>query len=266
MDDYKTASNISILREIKKNSIAFYVYVNQELENDREFILKAVKYNGLVLQYVKIKFINHREIELEAVKNNGDALKYISQELINDKEIVLEAVKQNGLALRFVSEKLKNREIILEAVKKKYLALQFISKEFLNDEEIILEAVKQNGLALYFVSQELLDNIDIIKNALENIFPNEKLNINENIDEKKLNLKIIKINGEIIEIELDNDKYLTLDFLKYKIEKIIEIEPFKQELVLNTHILTNIAMFPGNLLKKYNIQPKINLIILNNFN
>ena len=50
---------------------------------------------------------------------------------------------------------------------------------------------------------------------------------------------------------------------KDNIEKITKIKSKNQIFILNNIILTEIAMFPGNLLKKYNIQPEINLIIQN---
>ena len=180
------------------------------------------------------------------------------------EEIVLEAVKQNGLSLEDANQESQNNiEIVLEAVKQNGLALKYASENLQNNIKIVLEAIKQNGLALYFANIEFRNDRDIIEKALNNIFPNIELKINENIIKEKLNLQIIKgLGGEIINIELDNDEYLTTYLLEEKIEKIIKIKSYKQLFILNTNILTEIAMFPGNLLKKYSIQsPIINLMI-----
>jgi hypothetical protein len=45
------------------------------------------------------ELMNDKEVVLEAVKKCGDALQFASEELYNDKEFLLKAVKQNGQAL-----------------------------------------------------------------------------------------------------------------------------------------------------------------------
>ena len=59
-----------------------------------------------------------RDFILEAVKSDGLALKYASDGLKEDHEVVLEAVKSDGLALEYASDGLQqDREVVLEAVK-----------------------------------------------------------------------------------------------------------------------------------------------------
>ena len=71
----------------------------EELKNDREFMLQAVKQDGNALLYASKELKNDREIVMEAVKQDGTALQYASAELKGNREIVMEAVKQCGHAL-----------------------------------------------------------------------------------------------------------------------------------------------------------------------
>ncbi len=57
--------------------------------------------------YASEELKNDKEVVLEAVKTNGFALNDASEELKSDKEIVLEAVKKVGLALGYASEELQ---------------------------------------------------------------------------------------------------------------------------------------------------------------
>ena len=82
--------------------------IENELRNDKEFVLKAVKQDGWTLYHASKELKNDKEFVLEAVKQNGWALYYASKELRNDKEVVLEAVKQNGQAFKYASEELIN--------------------------------------------------------------------------------------------------------------------------------------------------------------
>ena len=61
---------------------------------------------------------NDKDFVLEAVKRNGMALEYADKSLKKDKSIVLEAVKQEGSPLQFVDESLKNDPDVIKAVKK----------------------------------------------------------------------------------------------------------------------------------------------------
>ena len=59
------------------------------------------------MQYASDELKNDKNIVMEAVKQYGGALYFASDELKNDKSIVMEAVKQDGSALDFASDELK---------------------------------------------------------------------------------------------------------------------------------------------------------------
>ena len=77
-----------------------------------------------------IQNANNREYVLEAVKEDGLLLDGASDELKDDKELVMEAVIKDGGALEFASDRLKaDREILMQAVEKKagYYAMHQMS-------------------------------------------------------------------------------------------------------------------------------------------
>lgn len=85
---------------------------------DKEFCLKAVKLNGLILNYVKDRT---DDICLEAIKQNGRALVYAKG---NNNRLSLEAIKQTPDALEYVQN--QTDDIILKAVKKDRNALKHV--------------------------------------------------------------------------------------------------------------------------------------------
>ena len=125
-----------------------YVWIIQhasnQLKNDKEVVLEAVKQDNSVLKYVSERLKNEKEVVLEAVKQDGCVLQYLSERLKNDKEVVLEAVKQQGYALKYTSERLKNdKEVVLEAINQNVFALKYASKRLENDKELVFLALKK---------------------------------------------------------------------------------------------------------------------------
>ena len=139
LDEFQNTNNAEITQLPTGLNIDKYIretygrvdLASEQLKNDREFMLEAVKLTGRALYYASEQLKNDREFILEAVKLNGYALAYASEQFKNDREIVFEAVKQNGHALAYASEQLRN------------------------DREIVVEAVKQNGLALFMHQNNL---------------------------------------------------------------------------------------------------------------
>jgi hypothetical protein len=68
-----------------------------------------VKQYGLSLDCASQELQSNKEMVLKAVKKNGGAL-LLSKFFQNDKEVVLEAVKQDGFSLEYASIELQNDE------------------------------------------------------------------------------------------------------------------------------------------------------------
>ena len=64
------------------------------------FCLETEK-KGIYLKRADEELQNDKDVVLEAVKQKWIALQYVSEELRNDKDVVLEATKQKWIALKF---------------------------------------------------------------------------------------------------------------------------------------------------------------------
>lgn len=143
-------NKMDALREIKQKSSL--VNFSEELRNDKEVVLEAVKQRGSNLFYASDDLKNDHEVVTEAVKQNPNALYYASQELRNDRQIVLEAIKIDTNSFARASEKLRaDKEFVLEAIRQSQNCdvLQHVSKKIKNDKGIILEAVKKDVVSVY---------------------------------------------------------------------------------------------------------------------
>jgi len=222
-------NNASILRYI--NGGIQYVYilelVSEELKNDKEIILAAVKKHGFALKYASEKLkddkevvlaavnqsssalidkdsaLEHaserlkddKEVVLAAVKKRGSALKYASERLKDDKEVVLVALKEKGSALEHASEKLKNdKEVVLVALNEKGSALEYASEKLKDDKEVVLVAVKKHGYALKYASERLKDDKEVVLAGIENdartiAHASEKLKNDKNFIIKTIQIK-----------------------------------------------------------------------------
>jgi Domain of unknown function (DUF4116) len=128
--------------------VGIYDFANRKY-NDRDFMLAAVKQDGLALEDANEQFKDDREVVLAAVQQNGWALEDASEQFKEDRDFMLAAVQRNGLALRFASEQLKDdREVVLAAVQQNGLVLRDASEQLKGDREVVLAAVQQNGWVL----------------------------------------------------------------------------------------------------------------------
>ncbi len=127
-------------------------YVSDNLKNDKEFVLEAVKSNGYALEYASDNLKNDKDFVLEVVKQDVRALEYVPDNLKNDKEFVLEAVKSNGNALKYASDNLRNdKEFVLDAAKYHSVALQGASDNLKTDKEFLLKALQLDYNKVSFI-------------------------------------------------------------------------------------------------------------------
>lgn len=66
----------------------------RENSENREYVIKAVKEDGKLLEFADEKLREDKEIVLEAVKNNPEALEFASETLKGDRDIVYESVSK----------------------------------------------------------------------------------------------------------------------------------------------------------------------------
>ncbi len=143
-------------------------YVSEHLKNDRGFILASLESGNILgLQFISNELCDDYEIIMKAVKAAGIALNFASERLKNNKDIVLAAMRNQAWSLKAASEELRSDPtIILEVIKSDVRNLQFASSKLKNDYRFILEVVKKQGAALNYASKDLTKNFEIILAAL----------------------------------------------------------------------------------------------------
>jgi hypothetical protein len=108
----------------------------------KEFVIEAVKINGLALQCASVQLKNDPEVVLAAIAQNGEALEYASSALRQDRNIILAAVKQRGHAYRHAPYELQiEREFAFEAVKISTHIIYYLPKELQTE---IIAALKKS--------------------------------------------------------------------------------------------------------------------------
>jgi len=175
------------------NSFLFLDYVTPELKDDNNFVLKAVKLDGMNLHFASNRLRNDPEVVdaaavqsdytfqyaseplrsskdfvLSLVARQGRAIKHASEELRNDKEVALAAVSSYPPILREVSARLQDDiDVVLAAVQKDGLSLMFASDALRNTKDVVLAAVRSRGYALSHASQDLRNNDEVVEAAVE---------------------------------------------------------------------------------------------------
>ena len=71
----------------QKKKIYLIYYASDDLKNNKDFVMKVVKNNGLALQYASSILKNDKDFVMKLVENNQKVYNKISEELKNDKDI-----------------------------------------------------------------------------------------------------------------------------------------------------------------------------------
>jgi hypothetical protein len=140
--------------EIVRRNGDDYQWLNSSLKNDQEVLLEAIKedefyFNGPAILDAPEDLQNNRDFIIKAVSVNGYCLENVNENFKNDRDIVMAAVstnKEDGQVIRFANNNLKkDKEIILAAIKnaRDLDSLPCIWDEIdetLHDDEDILKA------------------------------------------------------------------------------------------------------------------------------
>lgn len=62
--------------------------VPDNLKNDRDFVLKAVRRNGFAITYINNELASDRELVIEAIKNDPYVIDFLKGELSDDEELI----------------------------------------------------------------------------------------------------------------------------------------------------------------------------------
>jgi hypothetical protein len=150
-----------ILEIIEKYPRIFQL-LDSKLQNDKDIALKAISYEGKLLNFTYLEDDKIYSQKLTMDKNLCSCLR-------NDKELVMMAVSNDGMALEHASKQLKDdEEIVIKAIQNNGNALFYASERLKNDKKLALMAVSQNGHALSLISDYLQQDMEIVLIAMHN--------------------------------------------------------------------------------------------------
>jgi hypothetical protein len=146
--DYATKNDAEVVYAAVANCPCAIQYVdNDELLEDKELAMIAVKINGLSLEHFPY-FQNNETVVFLACEQNGEAIQYASDELKQYKTLALTALESNS-------------------AEKEYFVFYELIERFQNDKDCILCAIKHDERDIEFsISDELKKDPDIY-NALK---------------------------------------------------------------------------------------------------
>ena len=162
---------LELLKNDQRDWPSLYNVIPDKFKNDKNFVLKSLKNNGVSLKGVSINFKKDFKIVMTAVKEWGCALEYADQTLQDNEQIVNEAVQSHGMALKFANERFKkNKNIVILAINcSKWqsggLAFQYVDEVFKKDRDICLMAMKQFPANWEFVDKSLKGDPEILEIA-----------------------------------------------------------------------------------------------------
>ena len=141
-----------------------------------------IKYNGVTLKDIPIKYRNEKEIVLAATEKFNEAPKPLlfdysdlifdaSEEILKDKDIINEILKHDHTIEKYIHrfQNIKNnKEFILSAIKRNKKFIFQIGNKLKDDKEFIIEAINLLPFLQYGYSNDLLfiDEVSPIVNLL----------------------------------------------------------------------------------------------------
>lgn len=157
-----------------------FIQLEESLLNDKEVIIRILKSNNDLFEYVPTFFKDDIEVAYTAIQRNGYPFVYASERLQNDRTYVLEAAK-NGIGenYQYLSDNFKNDlEIATLALNHDpYGMIDFITDKLKNHYEFMLLAISKCGdVAAFECSEDLLSNKDFVLKAIE-ICPNSYMSL-----------------------------------------------------------------------------------------
>jgi len=166
-DEFKNDQDVIL--EAIKNEKSFgtsdiFKKVNETLKSNKNFIIKAVKLNGNIIQQVTNNFKKDKDVFLSAVQKNGYCLYYADDNLKKDKDVVMAAISNYSSALQHADETLKkDREIVLTAIKNHtgWDYIDYLDQSFIEDKDFVIEAISLNKrfLILFRQYDEIIENL-----------------------------------------------------------------------------------------------------------
>ena len=162
-------------------------FASEDLRNNKELVINAVRRSGYALKYASRNLRNDKDIVLEAIANDPRSLKFASSILKGNLEVAKKAIESDGRALQYASNSIRDREEIVSlAISYDAHNFEYASSRLKNSKSFSLPILKDNGLVLKYLSEELRSDKEIVLAAVRSygrsiIFASEELKNDPNI-------------------------------------------------------------------------------------
>lgn len=195
----------NFFEKIVKKYPHLVVYAARKLRNNKFFLEKMARTNGMVLKYLQGHYILTK-----VPANNFRSWEFRKEYVVDEPGIVIDAVNENGLALAYASERERNNETTSwAAIKQNWRAFRFCSKKIQQDNETSNVAL----LRAYSSKEFLTEGFDNDNNSSKKHITPEQLFTDEQLirfftDENKMKVlkKEIKNTASSILQKLDAKK------------------------------------------------------------
>ena len=165
-----------LIKILKENGKVFN-YLDKHSRDDKKLVLAALYFTPLIAKgfgphmiWKKIskRLRNDREIVYQAVKHNRLINLYASDEMLNDRKFILKCAKGNGEILEFLNEKYRDdKEIVLNCIKGNGFMIEHASERLRLDKQIGLAAIKKHGHGFEYINEELKNNRQLVLKLLK---------------------------------------------------------------------------------------------------
>ena len=149
---------------------------HEDIKNNFEIILKAVKIYGNALEFASLEIKNSKKIVNEAVLQDYSSIKYASPEILDDLEFlfqILDLPKREFQRLGYNilisgSERVKNnRDLVIKILKRDGHNFLSLIDDFLSDEELVCIAICNVGHAARISKKIIPKNNEFLKYIMD---------------------------------------------------------------------------------------------------
>jgi len=144
-----------IAKNILKIKPASITQISDELKDNNEVVIEAIKKNGLLLKYVSNRLKDDDGFVSLAIEQNANALMHASERLQNDYDILKLTVKCDYRRFQYMPEIIKtSKKIIIYVIGKSADMIKYVDPTILNDKSFILELLSINVGIYEFLTAE----------------------------------------------------------------------------------------------------------------
>ncbi len=189
----EAAKSIRDIQEIEKDhllgllesaNIEQFLEESKSVSSDRDFMLRAIKLNGLALEAASEDLKNDKDLVLQAIEhsNYGYALEYASPSLRANKQVVETAALNDIDSIRFADKSLlEDGDFAKTLIQIDPNSLRYLSENLRENSGLVLLAITEKPEAFQYVGKEVRQKvIDLIK-AKQNTANTNELESNQDI-------------------------------------------------------------------------------------